>query len=251
MNDRDILRIALEQSAIDSACSPEAFMGSTNRVFVSTNDSRARRYLELPYSCDLVSYGSCVVASVSGELKAAISEYIGKYRPEECFETPQIHELQHRLSSFGQSIRFMAEYWLPNMKEIKPLSCDFELRFLCRDEFAGLYLPEWSNALCKKRAELDVLTIAAFDGSRMVGMAGCSMDCETMWQIGVDVLPKYRRMGIASAMTSRLALEVLGMDIVPFYCCAWANMGSARNAIRSGFRPAWAQLTAKGDASKR
>ena len=32
---------------------------------------------------------------------------------------------------------------------------------------------------------------------------------------------------------------------VPFYCCAWSNVASARNAIRAGFRPAWVELTAK------
>ena len=66
-----------------------------------------------------------------------------------------------------------------------------------------------------------------------------------MYQIGVDVLPEYRRKGIASALTSRLALEILALDKVPFYCAAWCNIKSVRNAIRSGFRPAWVAMTAK------
>ena len=74
---------------------------------------------------------------------------------------------------------------------------------------------------------------------------GCSADCEMMYQIGVDVLPEYRRKGIASALTSRLALEILALDKVPFYCAAWSNIKSVRNAIRCGFRPAWVQLTAE------
>lgn len=32
---------------------------------------------------------------------------------------------------------------------------------------------------------------------------------------------------------------------LPFYCCAWSNLKSARNAIKSGFRPAWVQMTVK------
>jgi predicted GNAT family acetyltransferase len=66
-----------------------------------------------------------------------------------------------------------------------------------------------------------------------------------MWQIGVDVLPEYRRQGVASAMTSRLAAEILARGKVPFYCAAWCNLRSVRNAIRSGFRPAWVEMTAK------
>ena len=80
------------------------------------------------------------------------------------------------------------------------------------------------------------------------GLAGCSADCDTMWQIGVDVLPAYRRQGIACALTSRLALEILARGKAPFYCAAWSNLASVRNAIRSGFLPAWAELTVKPEA---
>ncbi|MBQ1945969.1 MAG: GNAT family N-acetyltransferase, partial [Clostridia bacterium] len=66
-----------------------------------------------------------------------------------------------------------------------------------------------------------------------------------MWQIGIDVLTEYRRQGIASALTSKLALEILKRGKVPFYCAAWCNIKSVRNAIRSGFRPAWVEMTAK------
>ena len=51
--------------------------------------------------------------------------------------------------------------------------------------------------------------------------------------------------GIASALTSNLAMEILNQGKVPFYCCAWSNMRSVRNAIASGFRPAWVEMTAK------
>ena len=115
-------------------------------------------------------------------------------------------------------------------------------------DFADLYLPQWSNALCEKRKHLDVLGVGAYDNGELIGLAGCSADCEMMYQIGVDVLPEYRRKGVASAVTSRLAWEILALDKVPFYCAAWCNIKSVRNAIRSGFRPAWVEITAKDTA---
>ena len=87
--------------------------------------------------------------------------------------------------------------------------------------------------------------MGAYDNGKLIGLAACSADCEEMWQIGIDVLPEYRRKGIASALTSRLAIEILERGKVPFYCCAWSNLKSAGNAIKSGFRPAWVQLTVK------
>lgn len=89
---------------------------------------------------------------------------------------------------------------------------------------------------------------APMTGDRLIGLAACSADCETMWQISVDVLLAFRHQGVASAVTSRLALEVLQRGKVPFYCAAWSNISSVRNAIRSGFRPAWVEVTAREEA---
>lgn len=114
-----------------------------------------------------------------------------------------------------------------------------------QEDFAELYTDEWSNALCKERKDKDVLAVGAYDNGKLIGLAGCSADCETMYQIGIDVLPAYRKKGIASALTSRLALETIALGKVPFYCAAWSNIKSVRNAIKCGFRPAWVEMTAR------
>ena len=139
----------------------------------------------------------------------------------------------------------MAEYYLPDVEKVKPLPCSCSLKILHREDFEELYRPEWSNALCRERKHLDVLGVGAYDGKKLVGLAGCSADCDKMWQIGVDVLPEYRRAGIASALTSRLAVEILERGKVPFYCSAWSNIRSVRNGIKSGFIPAWVEMTVK------
>ena len=46
------------------------------------------------------------------------------------------------------------------------------------EDFQNLYLPEWSNALCEKRKHLDMLGVGAYDGETLVGLAGCSADCD-------------------------------------------------------------------------
>ena len=97
----------------------------------------------------------------------------------------------------------------PVIERIPNKQCLYETRILEQDDFKDLYLPEWSNALCSDRKNLDVLGIGAYDRDNLVGFAACSADCDDMWQIGVDVLPEYRQKGIASALTSRLAKEYL------------------------------------------
>lgn len=245
MNNEEILEIAMRQSAIDANCEAKDFCKCENVIVLSKKGENARKYLELPFYCNLVSYGNNIVASVDLEIKDIVSDYIKKYSIEHCFETPNMHVLNDELQKRGKRVCFMAEYFLPDMNVIKPLPCDYNIKILDATQFEDLYKPEWGNALCEKRKHLDVLAIAAYDKDRIIGLAGCSADCETMWQIGIDVLPEYRKQGIASALTGRIAIETLKRGKVPFYCAAWSNIKSVRNAIKSGFKPAWVEMTAK------
>ena len=242
---QSILDIALRQSAFDLGCEPEDFLRADNVVVTSRAHPKARKYLELPFSCDLVSYGNNIVASVEEQYRDMVSDYINRFPAEHCFETPNLHVLNDALQTMGQRICFMAEYFLPDLGALKPLDCPYEPRVMGPPDFGPLYTDQWSNALCEKRKELDVLGLGAYDGGELVGFAACSADCEDMWQIGIDVLPGYRRQGIAAALTSRLALEILERGKVPFYCAAWCNIKSVRSAVKSGFRPAWVEMTAK------
>lgn len=245
MTDHDIVEIAMEQSAVDLNCRAGDFRKTENVVVVSAQREGARKYLTLPFDCDLVSYGNNIVASVKEELSGTVEAYINRYPAEHCFETPNMHVLNDELQKCGLRICFMAEYFLPKTELLRDLSCDFEMKLLGAADFEDLYTAEWSNALSKERKHLDMLGVGAYDKGKLVGMAGASADCDTMWQIGVDVLPEFRRQGIACALTSRLALEILDRGKVPFYCAAWSNVKSVRNAIKSGFRPAWVEMTAR------
>lgn len=245
MTNQEILQIALQQSAIDCNCRPEDFLSRENKVVISQKNEHARAYLPLPLAFELVSYGNNIVAQVSPELKETAQWYIGKYDVPRCFETPNVIALNEKLAAFQHKVCFMAEYFLPDVELLRELPCAYDIRVLTPDQFAQYYTPEWQNALCRERKHLDVLAVGAFDKGKLIGLAGCSADCVTMYQIGVDVLPEYRRQGIASAITSRLAMEIVKRGKVPFYCAAWSNLKSVRNAIKCGFRPAWVSLTAR------
>lgn len=245
MTNSEILKIAISQSATDSSCSPDDFTNGKKTVVISKKQDKARAYLELPHYLDITSYGRGIVASTRPELYDIALEYISSYTEYHCFETPNLHVLSQKIRPFGLDICFMAEYWLPSLERLSEHPCDFKLKVLKKGQFENLYKDEWSNALCEKRRHLDMLCIGAYDGDRLVGLSGASADCESMWQIGIDVLPDFRRMGIAKALTARLALEILELGKVPFYCCAWSNVASARNAVSSGFSPAYVQISAK------
>lgn len=245
MTNKEILRIAMEQSAMDINCKADDFLKSDHVVVKSVLGPSAKKYYKEPIACMLVSYGNNIVASVKDEYREIVTEYIHKFEFYHCFETPNMHWLDERLAKYGQRVCFMSEYYLPDVDKLKKMPCDYELRVLEAPDFVNLYKPEWSNALCEDRKQLDVLGVGAYDGDKLIGLAGCSADCDRMWQIGVDVLPEYRRRGVAATLTSRLAIEILERGKVPFYCSAWSNIRSARNAVKSGFIPAWVEMSAK------
>lgn len=245
MTNQEILDVAMRQSAIDLYCRAEDFCKNENVIVNSSKDEKARRYLKLPFVCNMVTYGSNIVASIQPEYYDIVSSYLSSYDVGHCFETPNMHVLNDAFSKRGFKVCFMAEYFLPDVNALKASDCPYETRILKQPDFQDLYTEQWTNALCSDRKELDVLGIGAYEHGKLIGLAACSADCDSMWQIGIDVLPAYRRRGIASSLTAKLAIEIMKRDKVPFYCCAWCNLKSARNAVKSGFRPAWAEMTIK------
>ena len=248
MTSREILSIAMRQSAVDCSCSEEDFRKGTNVVVESKPAKDGSAYMTFPQICALFSYGSNVVASCRRDLMPEVESFInGTEKIHRCFETPGIYELNRILRKADAEVGWMHTCFVPDQDLIfnTDLPCPLETRLLHQEDFTELYLPEWSNALCSDRKHLDMLGVGAYDGGKLVGLAGCSADCPEMWQIGIDVLPEYRQKGIASALTNRLARAIFDHGKLPFYAAAWANVRSIRNGLRSGFRPAWVAMTAK------
>ena len=142
MTNHEILKIAMAQSANDLCADASDFEKEENIIVLSMQSDNARKYLKLPFFCQLVSYGNNVVASVSPEFREIAEIYINKYPIEHLFETPNLHVLNDALMEKGQKICFMAEYFLPVMNVLRPLACCYELRILTQEDFVYLYLPD-------------------------------------------------------------------------------------------------------------
>ena len=248
MTQKKILEIALKQAAADCSCSPEDFLNEESVITEALPSPDARKDRPNPPLCRLVSFGSNVVASCRRDLIPEVKAYItGQPAYYRCFETTGIYDLNRILEKAGMRITKMHSDSLPDMEAVfsANLSCPYEIRVLHPEDFPDLYLPCWSNALCEARKHLDMLGVGAYDRGKLVGLAGCSADGVDMWQIGIDVLPEYRRKGIASTLTNRLAREIFACGKVPFYGAAWSNVRSIRNGLKCGFRPAWVEISAE------
>ena len=248
MTRQEIMAAAMRQSAIDWSCSEEDFRRDTHVVVASKVTEGMSRYMAVPHICSLITYGGNIVAACREDLIPDVAAYVnGADKLFRCFEIPMLYELNRILEKANARMNGMHEFFLPDPDLVfsADLPCPYETRELHPEDFTELYLPEWSNALCSDRKELDMLGVGAYDGGKLIGFAGCSADCPEMWQIGIDVLPEYRQRGIASALTNRLARAVFEREKIPFYGAAWSNVRSVKNGVKSGFRPAWVAVTAK------
>lgn len=134
--------------------------------------------------------------------------------------------------------------FLPKMEISEPV-IDFELKWFEQEAIMELYgRDEFSNALCETYTPQrpDILTVGAMQGNNIIGLAGCSADTELFWQIGIDVLPKYRGMGIGTKLVQLLKNEVIRREAIPFYGTSLSNLHSWNIALNCGFYPAWVEM---------
>ncbi len=92
----------------------------------------ARKYLPLPFACDMVSYGNNIVAQTSEELAGPVAAYLQKGPPFRCLEPPYLHVLDDALEEFGLQVCFMAEYFLPDLHCLRALPVTEPFAFCTR-----------------------------------------------------------------------------------------------------------------------
>ncbi len=230
MNRQKIWEEAKKQLAVDLACSPADF-DQASTVFVPAADLPGRRPFPRKRPIfDMVSFGQGTVISGDADL---------------------LPQLQRQLSGLGRDslwsqpfLRSLGHYFLPDPDRMDrlPLPDGLRLEWKRAEDMKGLYqVPGFTNALgydlCAPRP--DVLALCAWDGARLVGVAGASEDCKMLWQIGIDVLPDWRGRGLGSALVSALSLAVLEEGKFPYYGTSSSNLASQLTAWRAGYCPAW------------
>ena len=248
MNNLEIFKIALGQSAIDFNCSVNDFLNKGNTVKISKlNDGRKKCYRK-PLFCGFAYYGGGLVACVDERIKDYIENFISRHPEYRCFDTPQLNVLNSEFLKYGKCVCHIAEFFLPDVDKQVMINDNVEIKILSEDEIPSLYKDDRFHMALGYDSEgdkKDVLATVGYIDGKIAGMAGASNDSDTMWQLGIDVLPQYRRLGIASSLTKILTDEILKLGIVPYYCTAWSNIASKNNAIKSGYKTAWVEMAVK------
>lgn len=232
MTQKEMLLIVQSQLAIDLNCSINDLNGERDSIiFVEAKENpgcrpfpRNERYFEI------LSMGQTIVVSATPErLLIAKTQMQGKNR-DTVFSLP--------------FIRGLYLHFLPNVKRIKPMTPldSFSFELIKREEVVSLFdFTRFNEAIIYDTNlpwQTDLAVLAKQNGE-IVGVAGASKTCAKLWQIGIEVLPQYRNLGLASYLVNRLTFEIMERGEIPSYDVIASNISSQRVAYRLGYFPAW------------
>lgn len=150
MTNQHIMSIAMRQSALDLNADISDFTKEENVFVKSGLGALARKYYSEPIACNLVSYGSNIVASVKEEYKEMVKEYLSKFEFYHCFETPNMHWLDERMREQGQRVCFMENIFCRMSIPSKDYHANMSLRCLRRKTLT-VYICLYGVMLCVMR----------------------------------------------------------------------------------------------------
>ncbi len=204
-------------------CSLEELNG--NSTAYSVNFNTVQPYIKI------LAYRNCVVVCTSKDLHYRVQELLINKNRDEIFEFPLV---------YGQTIHYVPD---DNCANDMLVSLKYECEYLFyRDILSldGLSGFENSLAFDENGATSTKVVHIARDKNRIIGVAGAS---ETLingvWEIGIDVMEKYRNSRLGTYLVRGLTKELLVRNIIPFYSASVTNIGSQMVASRCGYIPYW------------
>jgi Predicted acetyltransferase len=230
LNKPKMLEIVRKQLAIDMNCNTEDLV-KDGIVFCEAKLNIGRRMFDRqsPF-LEIATMGKGIVVSADSDILTKLKPLLENKTREDVFVAPFI---------YGHSL-----YYIPDCNRLKKLPMPDGFNFYIKEgkEIHNLYeISGFENAIQYdiNHPRPDVIVIYAMHDNEIVAMAGASADSNLMWQIGIDVLPRFRNIGLATSLVSNLAIMIMERGIVPYYGTASSNIASQSVAYRSGFIPTW------------
>lgn len=230
INKKIMMQSVYNQLAIDYNCSPNDFL-KEGIIFTEAKQNEGRRTFPwITPRLEMITMGNGVVINASEDILPCIRKQLEGKTRFEAFCIPFVYGIN--------------PYYLPDIDNIVPLNKaeGFEYEMVEKQDIHKLYeINDFHYAIQYdvNSPRPEMLVVLAKYREKIVGMAGASADCRTMWQIGVDVLPQFRGKGLATALVNMLTLEILKRGYIPYYSTDCSNVISQHVAVQAGYFPAW------------
>jgi GNAT superfamily N-acetyltransferase len=241
---QELLDIIKKQLAIEYNCSINDFLSSNNIITVSKDNAEKRHYIDGTFFFQMVTLGDNAVITADECMHEWLKEYTENKTGQWLFEHNNLAAIDEKLKDFNKKL-WQTQHMFLSYKEVIPKDIDLKTEWFESETIHQFYETKmFPNALCKKYdpKRPDVLVVAAYDGDKIIGMAGCSADTPLLWQIGIDVDKNYRGKGIGTYLVTLIKNETEKRGKIPFYGTSLSNLYSWGIALNSGFYPAWIEI---------
>lgn len=232
--------------SLEYNCALSAFESDENIVTWPEIREGRRVYSPEKYFFHMVTMGRGAVITADECLHPFLNEFIKDRAGHWLFEQPNLLPLECELNKFGYTLTASHHMFLP-ATDVTPRGT-FNVHWFYGDPIMQFYGDErFPNAICSEFTPYrpDRIVVCAYDGDKIMGMAGCSEDAPRWMQIGIDVMPEYRSRGVGTYLVTLLKNKILENGDIPFYGTSLSNYHSWNIALNCGFRPAWVEIGAR------
>ena len=232
-----------KQLAIDFNCTIQDFDKEENVITIAKSNQGRRIYTQQKEFFSMVTLGRNTIICADEKMHEWLRQWSVNKNGIWLFEHSYLMELELELQKYGKKLGQSHHMFLPKVELNEP-TIDFSLKWFEQDAIMKLYQQAFANALCEKflPQRPDILAVGAMKGEQIIGLAGCSADTTLFWQIGIDVLPAYRGMGIGTKLVQLLKNETFRRGAIPFFFFCLSNLYSWNIALNCGFYPAWVEI---------
>lgn len=232
--------------SLEFNCSPEDFTKSENILTVSAINEGRRIYSPEKYFFHMVTTGRGAVITADEFLHPFLHQFIKDRAGHWLFEQDNLTGLERELNKFDYTLTASHHMFLPATDATPRI--DASVRWFYGEQIKQFYGDgRFPNAICPEFQpnRPDRIVVCAYDGDKIMGMAGCSEDASHWMQIGIDVMPEYRSLGVGTYLVTLLKNKILENGDIPFYGTSLSNYHSWNIALNCGFRPAWVEIGAR------
>ena len=162
-----------------------------------------------------------------------------------CFDAPRLVEIGLAMQDFAFTLGEIFDWYLPLgvPGHAFTIAAHFTVTCLENDQVGELYQHEgFDNALTYDDPSSTKMALAVYHNGSLCAVAGANPWYEDLWRLGIDVLPEYRRQGIAVYLVHSLTKTLLEQGVIPMYPTWYSNVGSRRTALKAGYLPVWVEI---------
>ena len=245
---RDMLQMQLTR---DYNCFLEDFDRTSILLTSMTRHPERRRFEDEDSIANAVLHEGKLIVTVEDEFFDSAEQYFSDADDtdgEWFFDTYDCIAFNELLNSFGYELGPARVGYIPKAggsSEQNALPPSFvllegkELQRFRGDE-------RFNEALLFSEITPDMLAIAKYSElGEIIGMAGASRNSPDMWELGVNVLPEARRVGVGSELVRLVAAEVQRRGHLPYFNCCMSHIAAQRTALAAGLVPAFCEVRSR------